>query len=173
MYNEHVSLREFTQADIEKKVRWINDSENNQFLHYDIPLSVEKTTEWFENRNTQMRCDLVIEYNHIPVGLIGLLNIDYIHQKAECYISMGETQYKHRGIATAAMQLLFQKAFKTDGLNKVYLNVDSDNIIACRLYEKVGMRREGLFRQDMVHQGRLIDRVRYAILYNEFMETLP
>ncbi len=170
MCNETVSLREFTLDDIENKVRWINNAENHQFLHYDIPLTVEKTTAWYHARNTQIRCDLVIEYDHVPVGLIGLLNIDPINRKAECYISMGETQYKHKGIATGAMRLLFQKAFEEYGVNKVYLNVDSENIIACRLYEKVGMSREGVFKQDLMHHGRLIDRVRYAILYHEFME---
>lgn len=170
MCNENVSVREFTCVDIERKVRWINDSENNQFLHYDIPLSIEKTTQWFYNRDTKTRCDLVIEYEGVPVGLIGLLNIDRVHQKAECYISMGETQYKHKGIATSAMNLIFKMAFEVYGLNKVYLNVDSDNFIACRLYEKVGMRREGVFIQDLMHRGHLIDRVRYAILSKDFTE---
>ena len=44
-----VSLRKFTKDDIPKKVEWINNPDNNRFLHYDLPLEEEKTHMWFEN----------------------------------------------------------------------------------------------------------------------------
>lgn len=37
-----IAIRKFERKDIPKKVEWINNPENNQFLHYDIPLCVEK-----------------------------------------------------------------------------------------------------------------------------------
>ena len=37
-----------------------------------------------------------------PVGLTGLLNIDYKNSKAEDYMIIGNTSFKHRGIATKA-----------------------------------------------------------------------
>ena len=33
-----ISIRKFESKDIPKKVEWINNSENNKYLHYDIPL---------------------------------------------------------------------------------------------------------------------------------------
>lgn len=36
-----IRIRQFERADIPKKVEWINNPENNQFLHYDIPISIE------------------------------------------------------------------------------------------------------------------------------------
>ena len=38
-----VRIRKFERKDIPKKVEWINNPQNNKFLHYDIPLEVEKT----------------------------------------------------------------------------------------------------------------------------------
>ena len=38
-----ISIRKFESKDIPKKVEWINNSENNKYLHYDIPLKIEKT----------------------------------------------------------------------------------------------------------------------------------
>ena len=43
-----ISIRKFESKDIPKKVEWINNSENNKYLHYDIPLKIEKTEKWFE-----------------------------------------------------------------------------------------------------------------------------
>ena len=43
-----VSIRKFDKKDIPNKVNWINDPRNNAFLHYDLPLEIEKTEVWFE-----------------------------------------------------------------------------------------------------------------------------
>lgn len=169
IFDDRIRLRDFICEDIENKVSWINNPENNRFLHYDIPLSVEKTQEWFFKRDTNKRLDCVIEYDGIPVGLIGLLNLDYTNFKCEFYISMGETKYKNKGIATTATRMLIKYAFEYLEMNKVYLNVDKNNSIACRLYEKVGFKCEGVFIKDMVHNGEFIDRVRYAILKEDYI----
>ena len=143
-----VSVRDFCKEDIALKIQWINDPKNHQYLHYDLPLEYGKTLRWFENRDLSVRLDCTIEYNDVPVGLIGLLGIDHTNCKAEYYITIGEHSYKHKGIATKASWLLLEYAFETLKMNKVYLNVDSENIIACNLYEKLGFRCEGIFREE-------------------------
>ena len=112
----------------------------------------------------------MIEDQGIPVGLLGLLAIDKVSQKAEFYISMGETAYKRKGIAMAATRLILEHAFSELQLNKVYLNVDAENLAACALYEKSGFHCEGYFHEDMLHHGRLIDRKRYAMLKKDFVQ---
>lgn len=163
-----VSLRDFNEDDIRLKIEWINNPNNNQYLHYDIPIEYEKTLCWFREKDNAHRIDCIIEYDGIPVGVIGLLSIDSVSRKAEYYITVGNTAYKRKGIATKATLLILEYAFEDLVLNKVYLTVDADNEIACRLYEKVGMSCEGLFREDLLHQGKLIDRKRYAILKRDW-----
>ncbi len=158
-----ISIRDFTQDDIPNKIKWINNPENNTYLHYDIPLEYEKTLAWFCGKNNSTRIDGVIEYSGIPVGLLGLLAIDKINGKAEFYISMGETAFKRKGIATAASRLILKYAGEELKLRKIYLNVDEENAAACRLYEKLGFVCEGIFKNDMLHRGKYINRKRYAI----------
>lgn len=159
-----VALRLFEERDIAKKVEWINNPENNAHLHYDIPLCQEKTLNWFRNKDQTKRLDYVIEYAGVAVGLIGLLAIDHVHHKAEFYISMGETAYKRRGIATIASRMLIAYGFDHLQLHKIYLNTDGENYGAHHLFEKVGFRQEGFFVDDMIHRGKYINRIRYAIL---------
>ena len=53
-----ISIRKFESKDIPKKVEWINNSENNKYLHNDIPLKIEKTEKWFEkNKDITDRID--------------------------------------------------------------------------------------------------------------------
>jgi len=164
-----VVIREFEMIDIPLKVEWINNPENNEFLHYDIPLQYDKTLEWFIKKNNSQRLDCTIEYEGKPVGLIGLIAIDQDSQKAEFYISMGDIRFKRRGIGTRATNLILKYAFDVLGLNKVYLNVDAQNEAACRLYENSGFVCEGYFHQDLMHRGRLVDRKRYAMLRKDFV----
>lgn len=171
---EDVTLRLFEESDILKKVEWINNPENNQYLHYDLPLRIDKTTEWFRNKNNNSRVDCVIEYDGQPVGLIGLLSIDKVNFKAEYYITIGETSCKHKGIATKATRAILEYAFSVLKLHKVYLTVDAENVAAKKLYEKVGFQQEGLLIDDLYNQyeNRFIDRERLAVLKNRGGKSL-
>lgn len=166
--NGRVVIRDFCEDDIENKVKWINNPDNNCFLHYDIPLEREKTEHWFFHKDDARRLDCVIEFHGIPVGLVGLLAIDFTNQKAEYYISMGEDKFKRKGIAILATKMILDYAFNDLKLNKVYLNMDAENQAANHLYEKAGFTCEGVFRKDLLHHGRLIDRKRFSILKEEF-----
>lgn len=159
-----ISIRRFDECDIKNKVKWINDPRNNTFLHYDLPLEYEKTLNWWRNvRERTDRFDAVIEVDGIPCGLIGLLGIDCINQKAEYYISMGEVSFKGKGIATRASKMLLEYAFGELGLNRVYLFTEVDNILAQRLFEKVGFIREGKMNSDLFFKGKFVDRYVYGI----------
>lgn len=165
-----VTIREFTFEDIALKVDWINNPENNQFLHYDLPLDYEKTCIWFEkNKGRTDRYDAVIEVDGTPVGLIGLLSIDGKNQKAEYYVSMGETGFKGQGVASKASELLLEYAFRSLKLEKVYLYTETDNKVAQKLFERVGFKKEGILKHDLLSRGRFVDRIAYGITKADYL----
>ena len=146
-----VTIRRFLSKDISKKVEWINNPDNNTYLHYDLPLEEEKTRAWFEkNFDHTDRFDAVIEVDGVAVGLIGLLSIDKRNLKAEFYICIGETGCKGKGVAKQSSKLLLDYAFNELKLNKVYLYTEVDNISAQRLFERVGFEKEGVLREDLI-----------------------
>ena len=150
--SDEITIRKFDKEDIENKIRWINNPENNKFLHYYLPLEYDRTLLWFEkNKENKNRYDAVIELNGKPVGIIGLLNIDYRNKKAEYYITIGETEYKGRGIAYKASKEILKYGFKELKLNKIYLYTETENIVAQKLFNKLGMEKEGLLKEDSVN----------------------
>lgn len=166
---EDVVLRKFTENDINSKIKWINDDENNKYLHYDIPLVYDKTLAWYEKvKDNKNRYDAVIEYNNIPVGIIGLINIDEDKKKAEYYITLGEKDYKGCGIATIATKKIIEYGFNNYNIEKIWLCVDADNSIARKLYNKVGFKLEGVLRKDIYFKGKMIDRCMYGICKDEW-----
>lgn len=164
-----ISIRKFERSDIPKKVEWINNPENNKFLHYDIPICVEKTEKWFDSHiGEDTRYDAVIEADGVPVGTIGLLSIDRKNGKAEYYIAMGETDYKGKGVAKEASRLILEHGFEKLGLNRIYLFTEIENTAAQKLFERVGFVREGVIRQDIISHGKYVDRIAYGYLREDW-----
>lgn len=166
-----INLRKFEEKDIPNKVKWINDEKNNQFLHYDLPLEETKTKEWFlKNKDNEKRYDAVIEYNNIPVGLIGLLSIE--NQTAEYYITIGKQEYKGKGIAKKATELLFAYGFNKLNLKNIYLYTETSNIIAQKLFEKCGFEKKDVIKNSAINRGKLVDRYYYIITKEKYLNSL-
>ncbi|HLP59536.1 MAG TPA: GNAT family protein [Candidatus Deferrimicrobium sp.] len=173
---QQIALRKFAEADIPNKVRWINDPEVNRYLHYDVPLTEEKTHAWYLQKKADAgRSDYVIEAiaegKPIPVGLVGLLNIDSKNRKAEFYIAVGEKGHWGKGVAAAASTLFIRQCFRQYGLNKIYCFTETGNLSAQRLFEKLGFKKEGSLREDLIHNGQVLDRFAYGLLKREFCIT--
>ena len=169
-----VKVRKFNENDISLKVKWINDSAINKYLHYNIPLEESKTLVWYEKiKDLENRLDCTIDVlkeNSIDsVGLIGLLNIDDINKKAEFYICLGEKKYQGKGIAKKASMELIKQGFDIYKLNKIYLYTEVENIGAQKLFESIGFRKEGLLVEDLIYNGKKIDRFVYGINRKDFI----
>lgn len=164
-----ITIRKFERYDIPRKVEWINDTENNQYLPYELPLSVEKTERWFDSHvGDTGRFDAVIEADHVPVGTIGLLSIDQRNKKAEFYIAIGQKEYKGKGVGTEASRLVLKYGFEDLGLNKIYFYTETGNIAAQKLYEKLGFKREGELKSDVFSHGRFVDNYVYGLLKKDW-----
>ena len=165
-----VNIRPFKEIDISNKVRWINNCENNKFLHYDLPLDEDKTRVWFhKNKGRLDRYDAIIEYDGYPVGVIGLLSI--VDGRAEYYITLGESQYKGKGIERDASILLLRHAFEELKLREVYLYTEVDNIPAQKLFERCGFVKYCLNKNSAVNKGKFVDRYYYVITASEFYKN--
>ncbi|MDO4779072.1 MAG: GNAT family N-acetyltransferase [Tissierellia bacterium] len=151
-----ISIRKFKESDIENKVKWINDEENNQYLHYELPLDVEKTRNWFKNKNDSKRYDAVIEYEGIPVGLIGLLDIK--DGKAEYYVIIGDKKFKKKGIGIEATKLIIEYGKNVLKLNSVigYTETGNENMI--NLFLKSGFEEVELIKNSAKNRDRIVDR---------------
>lgn len=161
-----VTIRKFEEKDVHNKVEWINNPANNKYLHYDIPLNEEKTLIWFKkNQNRTDRYDAIIEYDGIPVGVIGLLLIK--DEKAEYYITMGERDYKGKGIAKQASKLLLDYGFNVLGLKEIYLYTEVDNIGAQILFEKCGFVQRFREENSAMNRGKMVARYYYSACKDE------
>lgn len=165
-----VSIEKFREKDVPFKVKWINDDENNKYLHYNLPLTEDGTLLWFRTlQDRKDRVDYTIIYEGEPAGLIGLLNIDLKNQKAEYYICLAGDRFKGKGIASIGSDLLIRESYEKLHLNKIYLYTELGNVHAQRLFERIGFVKEGLLKHDLIHNGHRIDRYIYGLYVDKYI----
>ena len=103
------------------------------------------------------------------LGTISLKDVDLTDRKAEYAISL-RRKAQGRGIATEATCEILRLAFEEYGLERVYLNVLSDNNRAIRLYERVGFVYEGAFRKHLFLRGEYRTLKWYSMLKEEYQK---
>lgn len=149
------------------------DTEFSARVGCDINLIVDE--EWFDsymnNRNTQVRCSIVDEDDAI-IGLVSLVNIDYMNQSCVFHIMIGNGENQGKGAGTYATEEMLNHAFNNLNIHRVELDVLADNMRAIHLYEKVGFIKEGTRRQCDFKNGKFVDMLMYSVLREEYLEKI-
>ncbi len=109
----------------------------------------------------------VVEHGRVS-GKVGLHHVDDPNGSAELgYWLAAEAQ--GRGVMTRAARRLLDHAFGEYGLHRVYVQADARNARSRSVAERLGMRREGEFKQNARdHHGGYRDSVLYAVLRDEW-----
>jgi RimJ/RimL family protein N-acetyltransferase len=79
-------------------------------------------------------------------------------------------EYQGRGLASEAVSLLLDYAFDALGLHRVVAIADCRNAPSVALLERVGMRREGHFIDNVWFKGGWADEYLYAVLKDEWLQ---
>lgn len=78
-------------------------------------------------------------------------------------------EIKGKGYGRETISALFAYAFETRQLNRFWLDVYPHNHIGIRLYESLGMKREGILRENYKNsEGRYLDQIIYSLLAREW-----
>ena len=170
---ERVYLRGSERSDIPVFLRWFNDAEMVSFLSMRAPMSQAGEEQWFdrmlehEGKEAYHFVICRIE-DDMPLGTIGLFQIDLLNGSAGVGISIGEKQLWGQGYGTDAMNALIDFGFGQLRLERVWLEVYDFNPRGLRSYEKSGFVLEGIERHAIYKEGRFIDVHLMSILRDEW-----
>jgi RimJ/RimL family protein N-acetyltransferase len=102
--------------------------------------------------------------------LIGIMRITIL-DRANRTADFGYTfnrRYWNNGYATEGIRTLLHLAFSRLNLHRVWATCDVRNHASYRVMEKLGMRREALFKKDVLQKGEWRDSYLYAVLSEEW-----
>jgi RimJ/RimL family protein N-acetyltransferase len=78
------------------------------------------------------------------------------------------SEYRRQGYSTEATQIILKYAFEEWHAHKVVAMCNEHNVPSYKVLEKLGMTREGIFREELFWQGKWVDQYFYCILDREF-----
>lgn len=102
------------------------------------------------------------------VGLVELVEINYIHRRAEFQIIIAPDK-QGQGLGAAVTQLAGDYAFRVLNINKLYLTVSTDNAAAIHLYRECGFIEEGHLIDEYFVDGHYQDALRMYQLQRDFI----
>lgn len=111
----------------------------------------------------------VVEDEGTVVGIVELVEINYIHRQCEIQIIIAP-EFGGRGYAKEAFKKGVTYAFETLNLHKVFLYVDADNKKAVHIYEKAGFVIEGELREHFYTNGEYKNAYFMGLLKREWLD---
>ena len=166
-----VSIRKIDRNDTANIIQWRNSEHvMNVFIDRN-PLTEEIHNRWLEEKvNTGKVVQFIMtdEVNGRDFGSVYFRDIDEHHRKAEFGIFIGEPDYLGKGYGKIAAAKALDYAFGELSLNKVYARVLISNDTSNSMFRSLGFSRDGIFREDVIIDGKAVDVVFYSILKKEW-----
>lgn len=106
------------------------------------------------------------------IGVTGFENILWNNGTAVIYIGIGDNTFRGQGLGKEALALTMEFGFQELNLHRIQLTVLSYNKPAIALYEKVGFKKEGVYREFIHRDGKRYDMYLYGILRHEWCNNL-
>ena len=166
-------IRRLEKGDLETRVEWMNNPLIYSSMHFEVPILMERTLQWYEsNLTNDKRFDVTVLEDGEIVAFGGFTSINREIGKAETYLFASPFQL-HKGIGTRAKKLICEFGFKDLGLNKIYFITNEDNYASIRVNEKCGFKLEGRLRKEyLTKDGEFKDRLYFGLLKEEWNNNL-
>ncbi len=172
---DRLILRSFVEEDLQRFSEYRSDPEVARYQSWNTPYSLEQAKylytemgktepgtpgEWYQ---------IAVVRNDHP-GIIGDCGFEikkYDRQQAEIGFSFSP-QFQKQGYATEAVRGLLDYLFSSFNLHRVIAICDAENQASVRLLERLGMRREGHYIENIWFKGKWGSEYLYAVLANEW-----
>ena len=170
---DRLLLREFTPADEKDVHEYACDPLVSRYTHWgpNAPETTHRVLgDWLEAQKKWPRDNVALAIELRATGrLIGAIVLrisDNEHGLADFGFVLNH-RYWNQGYVTEASRALLDKVFRVMKLHRITATCDTRNGGSARVMEKLGMRREATFRQDVFQKGKWRDSYLYAKLDEE------
>ncbi len=162
-------MRAIEREDLPNYVQWFGDPRILDYFGRFQPLSQAQEEAWYEGQlQDPSVCNFAIEFEGRHVGGAGFSNIEGHNGSAEVGLFVGIPELWDQGLGCDVLESLLRFGFEEMNLHRICLRVFAENERAVHLYEKVGFRHEGCWRQAEFRHGRYHDLLWMSVLRDEW-----
>ena len=159
-------LRRAAPSDLEYIIALQNDPENAPFI---LPFERERWIEILDSKAASKIAALIETLDGERCGYLLLDHFDEISMYL-WHLVIGRG-HKGRGVGHGALRLLKRFVFDELKWHRLWIDCETTNARALRLYDSENFRREGLFRESVIIGGEYKDLIIFAMLDREYREA--
>lgn len=172
MIGKDVLLRAPEPADIDLIFKWENDSSLWHLGNTLAPFSRFAIEQFVMNTEADIystkQLRLMINWHSAPnypitIGSIDLFDFDPHHRRAGVGILV-EENYRRKGFAAQALQLLITYCFDFLALHQLYCNIEQSNHESIALFEKAGFLPCGIKKEWLFTNNEWQDELIFQLL---------
>lgn len=140
-------------------------------LNIPHPYALEEAKSWIKNHPTMIKNGtypfaIVLKTERIIVGTM-TIRVNETHKKGELAYWVGK-EYWGNGYATEAAKEVVRYGFEDLNLNRVWAKAMSKNPASIKVMKNIGMRKEGVLKQDMIKSGVFVDSDMYGLVKSDY-----
>ena len=167
-------LREFVEDDWKAVQAYQSDPLYTRYHAWEQPTEAEARAfvgrfvfQQQEQPRSKFQLAIVLPTSGRLIGNCGLRVNDASLREGNIGYEL-DSRYWGQGYATEAAREMLRIGFEEHNLHRVWAGCVADNIGSAHVLEKIGMKREGHFREKEFFKGRWWDGLLYAILDHEW-----
>lgn len=169
---ERLILRKFKESDYKDIFEWAGNPKVTRYVSYQTHESYEDSKKiaklWAEEAKQTDKYNWAIEFNGKVIGNISVVSHDSLWEAGIGW--QIDAPYWNQGIMTEAATAVFEFLFNEVGFHRICAGHDTRNPGSGKVMEKLGMKKEGLFRQFYYKSGfGTGDSQKYGLLKEEWL----
>jgi len=168
-----IILRKLSIEDAsEEYLNWMNDYEVVKFTESRYMVHTMESLKNFilHVNNDYNYCFAMVDIaSGKHIGNIKIGNIHPIYKYADVGLIIGNKDFYGKGIATEALKLCIEFAFKQLKLHRLWAGIYDVNVGSIKAFERAGFVREGCEKEKCLFEGKRVDCYLYGIV-NESVE---
>ena len=162
-------LRPFDASDLDDYLEYALDPEVMKYIR---PVGDPKVAremflshagDWTGEEGRWMGAAVVLKDNQKMIGDVGFRYKSKQHQQIEIGYKFNR-HFQGHGYGSEALQALLKLIIRDWPFHKLVAYCEPRNIASWKLMEKIGMQREGYFRENFYFDGRWQNEVAYGVL---------
>lgn len=159
---DNIKLRAVEPFDLDSLYLWENDIEVWRVSQTISPFSKYTLKEYCSIANADIQTakqlrlmiDVIEDSEAITVGMADLFDYDAINRKAGIGILIGNINYRQKGVASKALEILVKYSFSTLNLHQLYCYISTNNKTSTDLFLKNKFEKCGIINDWILNSNK-------------------